>query len=216
MNTLIDGYNLIFAVGFISDRESPTRFEKARRRLLRVLSSRMTTEQRRDTLIVFDAANAPPGLPDAFEEEQIGVRFAVGYAEADDLIEVLIRQHSTPKKLLVVSSDHRIQRAAAARKAKHLDSQDWFDRLPPPPSSSNPPNVAAATNMPANDSPAAEAMLSAEEVAQWIDDIESPAAPKKIERRRDKPKPSKPKAEEPVDNPFPPGYADDLFDTDDA
>ncbi|HEY5310864.1 MAG TPA: hypothetical protein VIK18_00045, partial [Pirellulales bacterium] len=41
-------------------------------------------------------------------------------------IEELIRQDSAPRRLTVVSSDHRLQRAAHRRKARAVDSDRWY------------------------------------------------------------------------------------------
>ena len=56
----------------------------------------------------------------------LSVRFAVKYESADALIEELIQADFTPKQLTVVSSDHRIQRAAQRRKARAVDSEVWY------------------------------------------------------------------------------------------
>ena len=53
----------------------------------------------------------------------------VEYEDADSLIEELIQKNSTPKNLTVVSSDHRLHRAALRRKATPIDSDVWFDEL---------------------------------------------------------------------------------------
>ena len=79
--------------------------------------------------MVFDAANPPRNRPNQFVADGIDVRFAVGYPEADDLIEELIAAHSAPKNLAVVSSDLRIQVAAKRRGSVALDSQAWLDDL---------------------------------------------------------------------------------------
>ena len=68
------------------------------------------------TTIVFDAKQAPPGLPHQLDHGGITVIFARGYDDADELIEELIASNSTPRRLTVVSSDHRIQRAARRRR----------------------------------------------------------------------------------------------------
>ena len=57
------------------------------------------------------------------------VRYASGYPDADALIEELIAEHDAPRRLLVVSSDHRVQRAARKRRAKWEDSDVWYRRL---------------------------------------------------------------------------------------
>ena len=59
----------------------------------------------------------------------ITVCFAEQYAEADDLIEELIRLDSMLRRLVVVSSDHRLQRAARRRRAKAIDSDVWYAEL---------------------------------------------------------------------------------------
>ncbi len=59
----------------------------------------------------------------------ITVRFAAQYEEADDLIEELIAADSAPRRLVVVSSDHRLQRAARRRRAKAADSDVWYAEL---------------------------------------------------------------------------------------
>jgi hypothetical protein len=81
------------------------------------------------TTVVFDARGAPPGLPRVLDHHGLAVRFAVRYESADTLIEELIQADSTPRRLTVVSSDHRIQRAARRRKAKAVDSDVWYAEL---------------------------------------------------------------------------------------
>jgi hypothetical protein len=53
----------------------------------------------------------------------------VQQAEADDLIEDLIRQHSAPRQLTVVSDDHRIQQAARRRHCVALNCAAYLDLL---------------------------------------------------------------------------------------
>ena len=72
---------------------------------------------RRRTCVVFDATDPPRDRPHRFDIDHMSVRFAVDYAEADDLLEEIIAQHSAPKQLAVVSSDRRIQVAASRRGA---------------------------------------------------------------------------------------------------
>ena len=55
--------------------------------------------------------------------------FAGGDGDADAAIERLIRRNSAPKRLHVVSSDHRIQKAAKRRRAKFYDSDAFLTRL---------------------------------------------------------------------------------------
>ena len=52
-----------------------------------------------------------------------------GTREADDVIEDLIARSSSPKRLVVVSSDNRIRRAAKRRRCKHLRSDQFLRSL---------------------------------------------------------------------------------------
>ena len=85
--------------------------------LLHFLVESLAPGQLAQTVVVFDAHDPPPGLPRVVQYYGLTVRFAVKYESANALIEELIQADFTPKKLTVVSSDHRIQRAAQRRKA---------------------------------------------------------------------------------------------------
>ncbi|MFW5835236.1 MAG: NYN domain-containing protein, partial [Pseudomonadota bacterium] len=109
---LIDGYNLLHATGILARGIGPGTLERARMALLGFLAASLEPEQLPRTTVVFDAADHPPGLPREVEHRGLKVLFAAGYADADTLIEQLIRRDSAPRQLTVVSSDHRIQRPA--------------------------------------------------------------------------------------------------------
>lgn len=126
MSLIIDGYNLLYAAGLVGSVDGEGSFEGERRALLDALLSVIDPKELPQTTVVFDSANPPPGLPRTVHHQQITVRFATGYADADEMIEELIRDHHAPKRLTVVSSDHRVQRAARRRKAKAIDSDSWF------------------------------------------------------------------------------------------
>jgi predicted RNA-binding protein with PIN domain len=125
---LIDGYNLLHAMGVLRGRVGPQGLQKARQRLLGLLQGALGMESS-DTTIVFDAAGAPAGAADEQECGGIQVRFAVHHEQADDLIEALIRQSSAPKQLTVVSDDHRIQVAARRRHCRVLGCLDFLEEL---------------------------------------------------------------------------------------
>ena len=65
--------------------------------------------------MVFDAQTPRRACRARCIHRGLTVRFAVRYEEADRLIEELIRADSAPRRLVVVSSDHRLQRAARRR-----------------------------------------------------------------------------------------------------
>jgi predicted RNA-binding protein with PIN domain len=129
MAYLIDGYNLLYALGVLHDRMGPTGLRKARQRLLGLLRAALGPDEAPAVTVVFDAARPPPG---ASAEEDFGgihVRFAVHQEEADDLIEELIRHDSAPRNLTVVSNDHRIQQAARRRHCIVVKCEDYLDWL---------------------------------------------------------------------------------------
>jgi hypothetical protein len=126
MSLLIDGYNLIHAAGLVGRGRGPGGLERSRLALLNFLAESLPAAELARTTVVFDAAGAPPGLPDTLAHRGLKVRFARGYASADELIEELICEDSSPKRLTVVSSDHRLQRAAHRRKARAIDSDRWY------------------------------------------------------------------------------------------
>jgi hypothetical protein len=128
MPVLIDGYNLLHAMGVLSGRVGPAGLEKARLRLLGLLHGTYGDEAATVT-VVFDAANAPPEADDTADYHGIHVRFARQYAEADDLIEDLVRHDSAPRHLTVVSDDHRIRDAARRRQCTILGCAEYVDWL---------------------------------------------------------------------------------------
>ena len=126
---LIDGYNVVAPIAPPSRSPDARWLQRERMQLINRLVKHLDDDVRKRTCVVFDAVNPPPDRPNRFEVEGIDVRFAVGYPEADDLIEELIAAHSAPKTLAVVSSDQRIQVAAKRRGSVALDSQAWLDDL---------------------------------------------------------------------------------------
>jgi len=126
---LIDGYNLIHEGGIVARRGGPGDLHRARLALANILAFSLPPETLRQTVVVFDAAAAPWGLPRELVHRGVLMRFADRGREADDLIEELIAADSAPKRLVVVSSDHRLHRAARRRGAKAIDSEPWLRRL---------------------------------------------------------------------------------------
>jgi hypothetical protein len=123
---LIDGYNLLYAAGFTDPAPTAPRLAHARLALLDFVARSVPPAERPRTTVVFDAAGAPKHLPRQLTHQEMVVCFAVDYASADDLLEELIRADSAPRRLLVVSSDHRVQRAARRRRASAIDSEAWY------------------------------------------------------------------------------------------
>jgi hypothetical protein len=129
MTLLIDGYNLLHASGVLGRGVGPGGLERSRTALLNVLAASLPPEELKRTTVVFDAADAPRGLARTVDHHGMTVRFAPRDSDADTLIESLIATDSSPRRLTVVSSDHRLHRAAKRRKATPIDSDQWFAQL---------------------------------------------------------------------------------------
>lgn len=125
MKILIDGYNLLHASGIFGGVRGAGGFEASRRALLDEIAA-ILGPARAAVTVVFDAADAPPGLPARHTHEGIDVRFARDHASADALIEELIERHEAPTSLTVVSADNRVMAAARRRRCKPVASGAWL------------------------------------------------------------------------------------------
>jgi predicted RNA-binding protein with PIN domain len=154
---LIDGYNLLYAMGILHGRVAAGGLERARLALIGLLRGALGDTASAVT-VVFDAAHAPRDVPASQELHGIHVEYATGGKEADDVIEELVRQAPAPRTLTVVSDDHRVQQAARRRDAAVLSCGDFIDLL------------QAARRMPPSLSVPAEKQpsLSEAELAHWL------------------------------------------------
>jgi predicted RNA-binding protein with PIN domain len=125
MALIIDGYNLLHASGVFGEDRGPRGFEQSRLALLDLLVD-LLGDAAADTIVVFDAAHAPDGLPAHLVHRGIRVRFAREYPDADSLIEELVEVDQAPSHLVVVSSDRRLQAAARRRRAKAVACDVWL------------------------------------------------------------------------------------------
>src|SRR5687767_1642502 len=125
---LIDGYNLLHASGVFVAAGPPT-LERTRAAFLHFLAERLEARQCRRTTVVFDATQAPANLPHATSVAGMRVLFSRNGQDADALLEDLLLAEKSPRELLVVSSDHRVQRAARQRGARFVDSEIWIREL---------------------------------------------------------------------------------------
>lgn len=126
MRYLIDGYNLLHAMGLLQGRLGPHGLEKARLALLSRLYH--TCAAASSITVVFDARHAPPGvLP---EEDYRGIHVCyTRECEADDRIEEMIRLESTPRRLTIISDDHRVRDAGRRRQCEVLHCLDYLEAL---------------------------------------------------------------------------------------
>lgn len=129
MALLIDGYNLLNVAGILPRGRGPRTLERSRLALLNFLAESLCPKDIPRTTVVFDANNAPPGLARVVDYRGLTIRFASRYPDADSLIEELIAASDSPRRLLVVSSDHRLQRAASRRRARSIDGDVWYAKV---------------------------------------------------------------------------------------
>lgn len=208
MSLIIDGYNLLHATG-IGGGGGQGSLQRSRESLLHFLAASLSPEQCAQTTVVFDAAEAPPGLPRTVVVRGITVRYASEYSDADALIENLIQADHAPRSLLVVSSDHRIQRAARRRRAAFADSDVWYAQTWAERLARRDADVADAPEKPVT-------QLSAEEVEYWVSRFateENQHLP--AELLASEPSASSPEATSPEENPldpFPPGFGEGIWD----
>ncbi|HIN53438.1 MAG TPA: hypothetical protein EYM79_03930 [Planctomycetes bacterium] len=122
---LIDGYNLWWNTGEFGPDNDDGTLQGARDSLTNWLITTLPANLRKKTVLVFDAKNPPPNRGFLFDRDGITIHFAVGYPDADTLMEEYIRIHHAPRNLTVVTSDHRIQRAAKRKRATAVDADRW-------------------------------------------------------------------------------------------
>jgi predicted RNA-binding protein with PIN domain len=126
MRYLIDGYNLLHAMGLLRPKDGGSKaLENARLDLLDRLHALFGDDSRQLT-VIFDAGRVPRRGVAELDYCGIHVQFALRQ-KADDLIETLVQSEALPKKLTVVSDDHRIQVAARRRQCVALGCNQFLD-----------------------------------------------------------------------------------------
>ncbi len=126
---ILDGYNVLHAAGLARMQYGPGDLERARQRLLALLANKLRADERTRCTVVFDAQQAPPDAATAANHHGLAVRFAPAGQDADTVIEQLIASHPASRRLIVVSSDHRLHHAAKRRSAKPVDSETFLAEL---------------------------------------------------------------------------------------
>jgi len=220
MAILIDGYNLLYGSGILARGIGPRTLERARTALLNFLAESLEPDEIAHTIVVFDAESAPPGLPRHAVHRGVAVRFAeVGHI-ADDLIEELILADSTPRRLTVVSSDHRLQKAARRRKARAVDSDVWHREIVR--------RRNEGSGRPESESIKPGGTVSEDEIAYWLATfgLDDRAGAPEAAGAHETPDAHDAPLDDDVDfddadlgnldldNPFPPGYGEDITDDD--
>lgn len=119
MPVLIDGNNLLFAA-LDDDPERPP----SRSTLCRLLGlwARRTGEK---VAVVFDGPEPTQALAGQISDPDVAVTYSGGVS-ADDVLARTVDAHSAARRLIVVSSDREVARAARRRKAQSLRSDVFW------------------------------------------------------------------------------------------
>lgn len=123
MQLLIDGNNLLHASDVFPAGTDRSEYA-AQQALVTALEAGLSKSEARQTVIVFDGR----GAEERFPSDGIRVQHPRRGQEADDVIEQLLAQAAEPKRVLVVSSDHRVQRAARQVGASPIDSEVYWQQ----------------------------------------------------------------------------------------
>ncbi len=150
---IIDGHNLLHAIpkldeslALISDIQ-----------LCRILSSYMKLIGQTGE-IIFDGTG--PRDKSGFDNmNNIEVFFAGLGTDADTVIEDKIGASTAPKRLIIVSSDRRLRKAARTRKATSVKSEEFWNNM----------NKQLSRKRPKKEPGAKRYGLSESETKQWLD-----------------------------------------------
>ena len=120
---IIDGHNLLHAIIKIDE----TAGALTDIQLCRIIDYYLHLTGQKGEL-VFDGTG--PKDKDSFDQlNNLEVFFAGIRSDADTVIEDKIKADSAPKRLVIVSSDRRVKKAARAKKAEAIKSEDFWINL---------------------------------------------------------------------------------------
>ena len=128
MTYLIDGYNLLHAVGWANRKMPSGTLEAARRKLLDWLAGTVPLKSGSAVFrVVFDAQK---GTAPSAGRSHRGVLVQFAYRRtADDVIEELLDAEPTPRDVTVVSNDGRLHEAARRAGSRGWGCQEFVDWL---------------------------------------------------------------------------------------
>jgi uncharacterized protein len=155
MRYLIDGYNLMYALGLVRKNGGRAAWDRGRRTLLDWLADR-NGDGAAAVTVIFDAQNSLGGV---VQETHRGLRVMRDRGRtADEMIEDLLRDERSPQTLTVVSNDARVRDAATRRGAGVRRSEEYVDELIAPRKATESPG-------PTDEKPNG---ATPEETAEWL------------------------------------------------
>jgi|SRR5262245_25917677 len=156
MRYLIDGYNLMYALGLARRNGGRAAWDRGRRLLLDWLADQHGPAAGNVT-VALDAQNARGGL--VIEESHRGLRIVRKQGRAaDDMIEDLLKDERSPQTLTVVSNDARVREAASRRGCMVQKCEDYIDAVMDRP----------RPRTPADDQPEKDERATPAEIAEWL------------------------------------------------
>jgi len=169
---IIDGYNLMHAAGIARRTYGPGDMERCRSRMNRELAAVLAVNVLNQATIVYDAFDSISNDHRLQQEFGLTVLFAPQGTDADGEIERLLLQHSVPKRVLVVSSDHRLHKAASRRRARCIDSDEFWESF------DHQATGTKADEVPVVEAPATPPPVKpdiVDDLQQWANDLEKQA-----------------------------------------
>ena len=149
---IIDGNNLLHTIHKIEEISSFSDIE-----LCRNLSAFLKTTGQSGE-IIFDGAG--PRDTNPYDNiENLEVSFAGIGHDADSVIEEKISVSTSPKRLIIISSDRRLRKAARTRKAASIKSEDFWINV----------TKQLSKKSPAKEPKEKRSGLSESETEKWLD-----------------------------------------------
>ncbi len=150
---IIDGHNLLYAIPKIDEYAASINDDQ----LCQMISIYLILT-RQSGEIIFDGAG--PRDKSRFDNiNGLEVSFAGLGTDTDSVIEDKISTSTAPKRLIIVSSDRRLRKAARARKAVSIKSENFWNNV----------NKQLNRKRPKKEPGAKRHGLSDSETKQWLD-----------------------------------------------
>lgn len=161
---VIDGYNLLHAAGLAKARYGPRDLQRCREQLIQLLLKHLQPDEIARATLVFDATQPPPDAAHELFVQGLAVFFATSPGDADEFIERWLHHHHAPNHVTMVSSDHRLHRAAKRHHAMPIDSEQFLEELlgRKPSANTKPLGQKSAVD------PKTTRRLNADEVDAWL------------------------------------------------
>lgn len=155
MPVLIDGNNLLHAALEVEPERPPGRSQLCER------MTRWSLRTRQAVHVVFDGPAPAKSRAEQIAGDEIEVTYS-GEVNADAVIMHILETDSAARRLLVVSSDREIVRAAKRRKATPIGSLEFWKQVETELARSEPEPI---------EPPAKQEGLEPGESEQWLDEL---------------------------------------------